>query len=172
MRRASIVPHLIGPRKVQERQCRLPLPNASDRANVIAYLETLGRAAAAAGQRAGGKRAGRCYTICAGPTQAELLGAAQDKSNWLYASKDYTGQRFVDLKPDNAKECRAVARRGASIARTMRAHADESPGLQGRDVSDDRQGDSRDRRHDLPRARRSTGQERVPFCHLPIAAWR
>ena len=86
------------------------LPNANDRANVIAYLETLGRAAAtASASPATAAVAGTPSTQ--GPTQAELLRAAQDKQSWLYASKDYTGQRFVDLRqitPENAGQLRAA----------------------------------------------------------------
>jgi alcohol dehydrogenase (cytochrome c) len=83
------------------------LPNAMDRANVIAYLETLGRATAAAASAP----ATHAALLTQGPTQDELLHAAQDKQNWLYASKDYTGQRFVDLRqitPKNAGQLRAA----------------------------------------------------------------
>jgi PQQ-dependent dehydrogenase (methanol/ethanol family) len=83
------------------------LPNAMDRANVIAYLETLGRATAAAASAP----ATHAALLTLGPTQDELLHAAQDKQNWLYASKDYTGQRFVDLRqitPKNAGQLRAA----------------------------------------------------------------
>ena len=83
------------------------LPNAMDRANVIAYLETLGRATAAAASAP----ATHAALLTLGPTQDELLHAAQDKQNWLYASKDYTGQRFVDLSqisPRNAGQLRAA----------------------------------------------------------------
>src|SRR6266436_768239 len=52
------------------------LPNATDRANVIAYLETLGRASAAvAGAPAANAQ------LVQGPTQDELLHAAQDNKN-------------------------------------------------------------------------------------------
>ncbi len=82
------------------------LPNATDRANVIAYLETLGRASAAvAGAPAANAQ------LAQGPTHDELLHAAQDNKNWLYASKDYAGQRFVDLRqitPQNAGRLRAA----------------------------------------------------------------
>src|ERR1700674_1933781 len=81
--------------------------NASDRANVIAYLETLGRAIAAATSAP----ATHAALLTQGPTQDELLHAAQDKQNWLYASKDYTGARFVDLAqitPKNAGQLRAT----------------------------------------------------------------
>src|SRR4029077_2894468 len=82
------------------------LPNAVDRANVIAYLETLGQASAAV-ERA----PAATLPLAQGPTQDELLHAARDKQNWLYASKDYSGQRFVDLRqitPKNAGQLRAA----------------------------------------------------------------
>jgi alcohol dehydrogenase (cytochrome c) len=82
------------------------LPNAADRANVSAYLDTLGHATAAGPDAPASKP-----VVAGGPTQAELLRAAQDTQNWLYASKDYTGQRFVDLRqitPKNAGQLRAA----------------------------------------------------------------
>jgi alcohol dehydrogenase (cytochrome c) len=54
-----------------------------------------------------------------GPTQDELLHAAQDKQNWLYASKDYSGQRFVDLRqitPQNARQLRATCIYRSNVA--------------------------------------------------------
>jgi alcohol dehydrogenase (cytochrome c) len=45
-----------------------------------------------------------------GPTQGELL-RAPTSSDWLYATHDYSGQRFADLKqitPANARSLRAV----------------------------------------------------------------
>jgi glucose dehydrogenase len=83
------------------------LPDPTTRANVIAYLETLGRASA---MEASAPATHQALAI-QGPTQDELLHAAQDKQNWLYASKDYTGKRFVDLRqvtPKNAAQLRAV----------------------------------------------------------------
>jgi alcohol dehydrogenase (cytochrome c) len=92
--------------KVPGTSMSVALPNASDRANVIAYLATLGRTSAAmTSAPAAGTPSGQ------GPTQAELLSAAQDKQSWLYASKDYTGQRFADLRqitPKNAGQLRAA----------------------------------------------------------------
>jgi len=83
------------------------LPDPTARANVIAYLETLGRAGAVEAS------APATHEVLAnqGPTQDELLHAAQDKQNWLYASKDYTGKRFADLRqitPANAAQLRAA----------------------------------------------------------------
>src|SRR5258706_14093238 len=82
------------------------LPSAADRADVIAYLETLGRASAVV---AGAPAANALLAL--GPTQDELLHAAEDNKNWLHASKDYAGQRFVDLRqitPQNAGRLRAA----------------------------------------------------------------
>jgi alcohol dehydrogenase (cytochrome c) len=95
--------------KVPGTAMSVALTSATDRANVIAYLETLGHASAAAAPAAATSSAGTPSTQ--GPTQDELLHAAQDKQNWLYASKDYTGQRFVEISqitPKNAHQLRAV----------------------------------------------------------------
>src|SRR5262245_61060658 len=84
--------------------------NAADRANIIAYLDTLGHAAPEAAA-AGAQAAPAPVALAKGPTQQELLRAGQDKQNWLYATKDYTGQRFVDLRqitPKNAGAMRPV----------------------------------------------------------------
>src|SRR5262247_1614269 len=94
--------------KVPGTSMPVSLPNATDRANVIAYLETLGRASAPV-ESASAPSASAA--LAEGPTQTELLRAAQDNRNWLYASKDYTGQRFVDLRqiaPKNAGQLRAA----------------------------------------------------------------
>jgi len=95
--------------KVPGTSMPVQLPSASDRANVIAYLETLGRASAAAPAPA--TAAAAAAPSIQGPTQNELLHAAQDKQNWLYASKDYNGTRFVELAqitPKNAGQLRAA----------------------------------------------------------------
>ena len=91
------------------------LPNATDRANVIAYLETLGRTAAAVASAP----ATHAELLSQGPTQDELLHAAADKQNWLYASKDYTGARFVDIAqitPRNAGQLRAACIYRSNVA--------------------------------------------------------
>jgi len=83
---------------------QVAVADATARADVVAYLETLaGAPAQAAAPRAP-------TPISGGPTQAQLMNAAADKANWLYASKDWTGQRYVDLKeitPANASRLRA-----------------------------------------------------------------
>jgi alcohol dehydrogenase (cytochrome c) len=84
--------------------------NATDRANIIAYLDTLGRAAPEAAA-ASAQAAAAQIVLGKGPTHQELLRAGQDTQNWLYATKDYTGQRFVNLRqitPKNARQLRAV----------------------------------------------------------------
>jgi alcohol dehydrogenase (cytochrome c) len=96
--------------KVPGTSMSVSLPNATDRANVIAYLETLGRASAAA-PSAPAARAAPGVPSAQGPTQPELLAAAQDTRDWLHAGKDYAGQRFVNLRqitPSNARQLRPV----------------------------------------------------------------
>jgi alcohol dehydrogenase (cytochrome c) len=84
--------------KVPGTSMPVALANAAARADVIAYLATLGRAA-----DAGAPVAPAALTpVGVGPTQDELLRAASDTGTWLYASKDYAGQRFLDLDQINA----------------------------------------------------------------------
>jgi cytochrome c2 len=94
-------------KKVPGSSMPVALANADDRSNVIAYLETLGHASAAEAKAP----ATHAELMTQGPTQDELLHAAQDTANWLYASKDYAGTRFVDLHqitPANARQLRAA----------------------------------------------------------------
>lgn len=96
-------------RKVPGTAMSVALPQPRDRADVIAFLATLGRAPAAAPVPAAGT--GVRMPSGEGPTQQELLAAAQDTAGWLYASKDYAGQRYVDLAqitPENAGQLRAT----------------------------------------------------------------
>jgi len=82
------------------------VPDAGLRANLFAYLATL------KGEEAGAKQAPAAPAPkITGPTQAELDQAASSTKNWLYASHDYAGSRFVALDqitPDNAKSLRPV----------------------------------------------------------------
>ena len=97
--------------KVPGTSMPVQLPSATDRANVIAYLKTLGQASAAAATPPAAATAAAGTPSAQGPTQDELLHAAQDKQNWLYASKDYNGTRFVELAqitPKNAGQLRAA----------------------------------------------------------------
>lgn len=83
--------------------------NPQDRENVIAFLTTLKLSPAE-----GAPTAAMRPTIpipTGGPTQEELSRAARDTKDWLYANKDYMGQRFVDLaqiNTANAASLRAV----------------------------------------------------------------
>jgi alcohol dehydrogenase (cytochrome c) len=93
--------------KVPGTSMPVSVSNADARADVIAYLATLGNSAGAPGT----PEPVVLKPVGDGPTQDELLRAAADTSNWLYASKDYTGQRFVDLdqiNSGNAASLRAV----------------------------------------------------------------
>jgi PQQ-dependent dehydrogenase (methanol/ethanol family) len=95
--------------KVPGTAMAVALPNEKDRAAVIAYLETLG-VTTSADNRASSPVA-EMPPAGAGPTQDELTHAASDTKNWLYASKDYSGQRFVNLaqiNTRNAHQLRAV----------------------------------------------------------------
>ena len=81
------------------------VPDETGRANLFAYLATLKDTAAET------KPTGPAVPKITGPTQADLDAAAAATDAWLYASHDYTGSRFVDLKqitPANAKNLRPV----------------------------------------------------------------
>jgi alcohol dehydrogenase (cytochrome c) len=69
------------------------VPAANDRTDVIAYLATLGAPPKPAPPPPLG--------LVKGPTQAQLDVAATSRSDWLYANKDYGGQRYVDLDQIN-----------------------------------------------------------------------
>jgi alcohol dehydrogenase (cytochrome c) len=107
--------------KVPGTSMSVEISAAADRSNVIAYLQTLGQAAAVS---APAPAASGSATPAEGPTQAELLRAASDTHNWLYASKDYAGQRFVDLNEINASN--AAALRAVCIYRSNNAGATQS----------------------------------------------
>jgi alcohol dehydrogenase (cytochrome c) len=62
------------------------------RANVIAYLATLESAPV---QAAAGDSAPAKTPLGKGPTQDELIKSGADAQSWLYASKDYSGARYV-----------------------------------------------------------------------------
>jgi alcohol dehydrogenase (cytochrome c) len=92
-------------KKVAGTAMAVSIPSATVRANLIAYLTTLVSAAPTA---ASAPTVPANPTIM-GPTQADLEAAKPQ--NWLYASHDYAGTRFVDLKqitPANARTLRAV----------------------------------------------------------------
>ena len=80
------------------------VPDATGRANLFTYLATLKDTTAET------RPSGPTAPKITGPTQAELDAAASADA-WLYASHDYAGTRFVDLKQimaENAKTLRPV----------------------------------------------------------------
>ena len=81
------------------------VPDETGRANLYAYLATLKDTTAAT------KPSGPAVAKIIGPTQDELNGAESATDTWLYASHNYSGSRFVDIKeitPANAKNMRPV----------------------------------------------------------------
>jgi alcohol dehydrogenase (cytochrome c) len=81
------------------------VPDATGRANLFAYLATLKDTTAET------KPSRPSVPKITGPTQAELDAAALATDGWLYASHDYAGTRFVDLKqitPENSQNLRPV----------------------------------------------------------------
>lgn len=89
--------------------------DAATRANIIAYLATLaGPPASAAAAAAPAQKAPT--PLPSGPTNDELLKAASDTQGWLYASKDYAGQRYVALNQINAANAHSL--RAACIYRS------------------------------------------------------
>jgi alcohol dehydrogenase (cytochrome c) len=81
------------------------VPEATGRTALFTYLATLKDTTAAT------KPTGPALPKVMGPTQAELDAAASATDGWLYASHDYAGTRFVDLKqitPANARNVRPV----------------------------------------------------------------
>jgi glucose dehydrogenase len=84
------------------------ISDSAVRANVIAYLATLGAPTAA---RSSTGAMPSAAALGDGPTGEELLHAAADRQNWLYASKDYQGQRYVtsiQITAANAAKLRPV----------------------------------------------------------------
>src|SRR4029077_1560014 len=95
------------------------IADATTRADIIAYLKTLGVAAVASSSA----QATSTTPLPSGPTGEELLGAAADREDWLYASKDYMGQRYVASKQitaANAAQLRPVCiYRSTSVGATQ-----------------------------------------------------
>jgi alcohol dehydrogenase (cytochrome c) len=94
----SLDEFLVNPaQKVAGTSMVVAVSEANDRADVIAYLATLklGAPPKAAPPPALG--------LVTGPTQAELDAADKSRRDWLYATKDYSGQRYVDLDQINVK---------------------------------------------------------------------
>lgn len=91
--------------KVPGTAMQVSVTDATTRANVIAYLTTLGQAAAPAASPSNSTASAVQAPVeptTHGPSADELLHAAGDNANWLYASKDYAGQRYVGLDQINA----------------------------------------------------------------------
>ena len=92
-----------------------------DRADLFAYFSTLKVETAAAAPAAPAIPTGTVR----GPDQAQLDAAASDTANWLYATHDYAGQRFVDLReitPANASRLRAECIYRSSTATPMQTN--------------------------------------------------
>jgi alcohol dehydrogenase (cytochrome c) len=91
--------------KVPGTSMQVAIADNAVRKNVIAYLETLGTAP-------DGKSGSTPKTpLLDGPTDDELVHAATDRKNWLHASKDYQGQRYVasnQITVANASRLRPV----------------------------------------------------------------
>jgi alcohol dehydrogenase (cytochrome c) len=83
--------------KVPGSSMQINVTDAAARANVIAYLQTLAGAPVVAAPAPP-----PAAPLPSGPTDQELLNAAKDDQSWLYASKDYAGQRYVALDQINA----------------------------------------------------------------------
>jgi alcohol dehydrogenase (cytochrome c) len=77
------------------------IPDRDVRSAIIAFLKSKGTVTAEA---AAAPAAISAATMPGGgPTQDELSRAASNTRDWLYANKDYTGQRFARLNQINAK---------------------------------------------------------------------
>lgn len=74
------------------------LPDAHVRSAIIGYLKSVSTATTAAPAQST-----RATVPTGGPTQDELMHAGGSTRDWLYASKDYTGQRFVRLAQINTR---------------------------------------------------------------------
>ena len=114
---ASLEDFLTAPtRKVPGTLMTVAVADTQERADLIAYLASLGTAPPTPAVAA-------ASAPPAGPTQGELLAAAQDSRNWLYASKDFTGQRYVragQITPKNVAQLRPVCLyRSASVGVTQ-----------------------------------------------------
>ncbi len=100
--------------KVPGTSMPVQIADAATRANIVAYLATLASPLAAATTAAPAPKAPT--PLPAGPTSAELLHAASDTQGWLYASKDYAGQRYVALNQITAANAHSL--RAACIYRS------------------------------------------------------
>ena len=112
------------------------LPNGTDRANVIAYLETLGRATAAVAS-APASHAELRYPGT-DPGGAAARGGRQ--AELALCEQGLRGPALCRSLPDHAQERRAIACRLHLSLERGRFHPDQPAGLQRRDVPDDRPG--------------------------------
>src|SRR5260221_1893519 len=87
-------------KKVPGRSMDYAIADANDRAAIIAYLGTLDAGAVVAPVAT---KAPLPVVATGGPTQQELLAAGKNARDWLYATKDYAGTRFADLKQINVR---------------------------------------------------------------------
>jgi len=91
-------------KKVPGTSMPVSIPDANVRAQIIAYLRSVSTLTAPSAMGAPTESAKPVTPVpTGGPTQDELNHAAASTSDWLYASKDYTGQRYVKLSQINKK---------------------------------------------------------------------
>jgi alcohol dehydrogenase (cytochrome c) len=105
--------------KVPGTLMQVSIADAKARADVIAYLKTLGAAPAVTETT----QPKSMTPLGTGPTGEELLGAANDREGWLYSSKDYMGQRYAvsnQITAANAAHLRPVCLyRSTSVGATQ-----------------------------------------------------
>lgn len=90
------------------------ISDASVRADLVEYLLMLGTSTPSAPPKIGA-----ASTLDSGPTSEDLRKAATDRESWLYASKDFSGKRYVEstqITVANAGEIRAKCIYRASTA--------------------------------------------------------
>ena len=91
-------------KKVPGTSMPVSIPDAHVRSAIIAYLRTVSTMTAPSATAAPSEAAAAAKPVpTGGPTQDELTHAAASTRDWLYASKDYAGQRFVKLSQINRK---------------------------------------------------------------------
>ena len=94
-------------KKVPGTSMPVSIPDAHLRAAIITYLRSVGTMTAPSAAHAPSEAAAAARPVpSGGPTQDELTKAAASTRDWLYASKDYTGQRFVKLSQINSKNAK------------------------------------------------------------------
>src|SRR5215831_21247806 len=96
-------------KKVPGTSMPVAIPDAHVRSVIIAYLRSVSTMTAPGTAAAPSEAAAAAKPVpTGGPTQDELTHAAASTRDWLYASKDYTGQRFVKLSQINRKNAQDV----------------------------------------------------------------